>query len=86
MEPKKNTKQPKLPPMYYANPDDKQLIREADYMSENSSDPMNSLGYQGEESLEPWPARGVKGAGAGPTNIDKLRKKGMPRGKQSGES
>lgn len=81
-----DSKKKKIPPMYYKGQADKAGIRDADYMSEASADSFENADYKANEGVEPWPARGVKGAGAGPKSIDKLKKKGMPRGRQAGEA
>ena len=60
-------------------------IKSADESSEWASDPFKTLGYGVNTGVEPFPPRGIKGAGSKGKSIDKLKGKMPPRGKQSGE-
>lgn len=72
------TKQPKgkkLPPMYYAEPEDTNLLELGDVSSMDSADPLESMDYApNDPSTEQMeiPSRGA------PARLDKLRRKGMP--------
>lgn len=89
---KKPSKDKKKQPMYYAQPEDRELIRDSDEGTEDSSDPFetDSYGPEDDQGLEDGMPFSLPGEGTMPPSdrsapvesigmAVKLRKKGAPK-------